>query len=210
MNIKGLAVLGIGLGVYAANYDVALKEVISPAYCDSGLYPGYYVEDHTPVDFKIKIFNQGTEELTDDSSHRFRAFAITRDMEGGLIDSFEVNIPRLGTRECLIVDIGRWKNSGEGSENYNLLMYVNFNYVNGADEDPSNDSIEVPLQVLWTNDIACTRILEPSEPVPPGERIFLSAVFKNLGISDTINMPITGKVYNAEDENPPDSLLVQF
>ena len=207
--------------IHTGTYDATLYQIVQPGYCDAGLEPGYYIEANTPVDFRADIANIGREELTNTNAHPFWVYWYVYDANGDEVAHDGVGITSLGVGDHMTANPPKWASSGDaahgpykGDTTYDLVMFVNFDYpgLHGADHCPYNDTIRISFKVLWTYDIACTQIVEPENlaVIDSGEMMPITAVFKNVGINDTINIPITAKVYNAGDETPPESLLAMY
>ncbi|MEO0078913.1 MAG: hypothetical protein ABIK86_07960, partial [candidate division WOR-3 bacterium] len=64
-----------------------------------------------------------------------------------------------------------------------------------ADDDRSNDTLDLNFTAVWRTDIACTRITSPPPVMPPGvltPRVW----FQNLGDTTLYNVPVACSLYD--------------
>ncbi len=189
-------------------HDITAYRVVKPVPAADG---NYYAEDNKELASEVMIANIGTVNETNTDDHPMEAIVRIENADGDSVWQEYIGIWSLAVGDSIKKVLPKWPSTGDAGccywwdmnypcdKGYTLLLIASLRYPdrNGADDHPENDTLVVPFKVLWTYDIAITGYTVDPQPedYKPGDVISFKAKFRNLGINDTVNIPVRCEIH---------------
>jgi len=195
--------------IHAGIHDIAAYLVKKPMPAADG---NYYFEDNKEMSSEIMIANIGEINETNTNAHPMQAIARVDSGDDVTVWTDYVGITALAVGDSFDAVLPEWPSTGDAGccyfedpdypcdKEYTLYLIASLRYpgMHEADHCPYNDTIVLPFKVLWTYDIAVTGYtVDPMVmDYNPGDTVSLKAKFRNIGINDTVNIPVRCEIHD--------------
>ncbi len=189
--------------IHTGIHDIAAYLIKKPLPAADG---NYYFEDNKELSSEIMIANIGEGNETNTNAHPMEAIARVDNANDSTVWMDYVGITSLNVGDSFDAVLPKWPSTGDAGcciyqdpnypcdKDYTLYLIASLRYpgMHEADHCPYNDTLQIPFKVLWTYDIAVTGYtIDPEQQdYNPGDVVSLKAKFRNLGINDTVNIPV--------------------